>query len=272
MISTISWDPSPELLPFNIPFLGRPILWYGFLFALGFFLAYLVLQSLLKKEFGLKQAKFLVEKLCLYVVIGTIVGAKLGDFFFYQDWSDPLSFLKIWERGLASHGAVAGIFVSLFIFLKKYQKKVSLSWKKLLDFLAVPAGLVGACIRVGNFINQEILGTVTDLPWGVVFGHPIDGSRPVPRHPVQLYEAAFYLAMFAITFWMYQKKKWKEGRLAGFFLTAVFSFRFLIEFLKEEQSYWMPNWGLIDMGQLLSVPLICFGLYLFFKPLLSSSK
>jgi prolipoprotein diacylglyceryl transferase len=269
----IRWDPSPELLPFNIPFLGRPILWYGFLFALGFCLAYVIILTILKKDLGEKKAKFLAEKLSLYVIVGTIIGAKLGDFFFYQDWRDPLSFFKIWERGLASHGGVAGILVALFIFLKKHRKTLpTLSWRKLLDWLSVPAGLVGACIRVGNFINQEILGQVTDVPWAVVFGHPIDGSLPCPRHPVQLYEAAFYLFIFGVCFCLYRKKKWREGRLAGFFLTTVFSFRFLIEFLKEEQSSWMPAHAFIDMGQLLSVPLILFGLYLFFNPLFSSSK
>ncbi len=269
----IHWDPSPELLPFNIPFLGRPILWYGFLFASGFFLAYLVLVSILKKGPHKEKAKFLAEKLSFYVIVGTVVGAKLGDFFFYQDWQDPLSFFKIWERGLASHGAVCGIFIALFLFLKKYKKTIpNLSWRKLLDWLAVVAGLAGAFIRVGNFINQEILGKVTSVPWAVVFGHPIDGSAPAPRHPVQLYEAAFYLFIFGVCYFLYRTKKWQDGKLAGLFLVAVFSFRFFIEFLKEEQSLWMPLHAVLDMGQILSVPLIIFGLYLFFKPLLHSSK
>lgn len=267
------WDPSPELLPFNIPFLGRPILWYGFLFALGFFSAYLVLVSILKKGIHRERAKFLAEKLSFYVVVGTVIGAKLGDFFFYQDWHDPLSFFKIWERGLASHGAMLGIFISLFLFLKKYQKTIpSLSWRRLLDWVVVVGSLVGAFIRVGNFINQEILGKVTNVPWAVVFGHPIDGSLPAPRHPVQLYEAAFYLFIFGVCYFLYRSKKWPDGKLAGLGFAAVFSFRFFIEFFKEEQSSWMSAHSLLNMGQILSLPLIIFGLYLFFKPLLHSSK
>ncbi len=272
----LKWDPSPELTHFNIPLLGRPILWYGFLFAVGFFCGYLILIYLLKRDKNLeirKQAKFLVEKLSLYVIVGVVIGAKLGDLIFYQDWSyfktDPLSFFKVWERGLASHGGVVGILIAVFLFIKKYQKKIpALSWKRVLDWMSVPAGLVGACIRVGNFINQEILGTPTNVPWAVSFGHPIDGSGTFPRHPVQLYEAFFYLCLFGICFFIYRKKKWREGQMAGFFLLTVFAFRFFIEFFKEKQSYWISAQSCLDMGQLLSVPFVILGIYLLF----SSSK
>lgn len=273
----IHWDPKPELTPFNIPFLNRPILWYGFLFALGFFCAYLIVLYVLKRDKNVEirgQAKFLVEKLTLYVIMGVIIGAKLGDLIFYQDWSyfktDPLSFFKVWERGLSSHGGAVGVFVAIFLFIKKYRKKIPLlSWRRVLDWMCLPAGLVGAFIRLGNFINQEILGTPADVPWAVSFGHPIDGSSSLPRHPVQIYEALFYLCLFGICFFIYQTKTWREGKLAGFFLLTMFIFRFLIEFFKEKQSYLMSAHSYLDMGQLLSVPFIILGVYLLF---LSSSK
>lgn len=261
------WDPSPEMLPFNIPFLGRPILWYGFFFALGFFLGYWVFLYLLKhhaKKEVRDQAAFLAEKMTLYVVLGTVIGARLGEFFFYQTYSewlqDPLWVFKIWKGGLASHGGAVGILVALFLFQRRYKV---LSWLGFLDLLVIPTGLVGFCIRIGNFINQEILGKETNVPWAVVFGHPIDRSLPAARHPVQLYEAFFYLLVFFLLFFLRKNKR--EGFLAGLFLVLVFVFRFGIEFLKEEQSPLMGAHAWIDMGQILSVPFVIFGLFLLFR-------
>lgn len=257
----IHWDPSPEMFAFPIPLLGRPILWYGFCFALGFALSYYALLYLLR-QITASKAKFLAEHLSFYVILGTLIGARLGDVLFYQRPSDyltdPWMIVKVWEGGLASHGGVMGIIVAVFLFSRKYR---DLSFLKLLDLLSIVAGLAAGCIRIGNFINQEILGTVTDVPWAVVFGHPADHSAPAPRHPVQLYEALFYFSLFALLFFYVRKKKWLEGRLTGLFLLLVFTFRFFIEFFKEEQSRLITN-GTFDMGQFLSIPLVLLGLYL----------
>jgi len=131
--------------------------------------------------------------------------------------------------------------------------------------MSIPSALIAVCIRIGNFFNQEILGVPSNVPWAVIFGHPADGSKPVPRHPVQLYEAFFYLAVFGVL-WLLRKKwsSWREGQLAGLFLSVIFSFRFLIEFFKEEQSWWLYG-SPITMGQLLSLPFIAFGFYLFLR-------
>lgn len=229
-------------------------------------MAYAVFLYLLRHETAKEvksNGKKIADNLTFYVILGTVIGARLFDVIFYENWhlieQDPWSIIKVWEGGLASHGAVLGILIALVIFQKKHR---FCSWRHLLDLLVLPAGVVAFFIRIGNFINQEILGKPADVPWAIIFGHPADGSFPVPRHPVQLYEAFFYLAVFIIL-WLLRKKwsQWKEGRLAGLFLVLIFSFRFFIEFFKEEQSWWL-NESTLTMGQLLSVPFILFGLYL----------
>lgn len=275
MLSFFYWDPSPEMLPFDLPFLGRPLLWYGFLFALGFFLGYFVLVQLIKRVLKEKKlihvkAQEIAEKITLYVALGALIGARLGDVLFYQDWHqiamDPISIIEFWNGGLASHGGAVGILIALWFLQRNLNKKYSwLTWKVLFDLIVIPTALAASCIRIGNFINQEILGTPTAISWGVVFGHPADRSPSVPRHPVQLYEAVFYFIVFVFLWRLWNTRKlWHfPGFTAGLFLTSVFIFRFIIEFLKEEQSAWLPQIGsFLTMGQMLSVPLVVFGIYL----------
>lgn len=260
------WDPSKAIIPWDLPLLNRPILWYGFLFAVGFLLAYSLLLFLLRHERSKDvqaHAKQIADHLTFYGIIGTIIGARLFDVLFYENWNailrDPLSVFRVWEGGLASHGGVLGILIALVLFQKKHR---FCSWLHLLDLLVLPSAVVAVFIRVGNFINQEIVGKATTVPWAVIFGHPADGSPAVPRHPVQLYEAVYYLAVFGVL-WFLRKRwnSWKEGSLAGLYLVLIFSFRFLVEFFKEEQSWWLYG-SPVTMGQLLSVPFIILGLYL----------
>ena len=297
----IYWDPSRELFHFNLPFLNRPILWYGFLFALGFFLAYWVLVYLLQRylvchselysgsSYSLrevnrflvnhrsdssvislkKKTKEIADQLTLYVIIGTLIGARLGDFLFYQDWNDwaadPFSIFKIWNGGLASHGGAIGIFIALILFSRSIGRRYRyFSLAHILDLAVIPTALAAVCIRIGNFMNQEILGTPADLPWAVIFGHPIDGSACVPRHPVQIYEALAYLFIFGILLRLWRKDPSlkQEGKIGGLFLIVVFSVRFFLEFFKEEQSVYSMTY--LTMGQILSIPLIGLGLWFFF--------
>lgn len=260
------WDPDPALFSFKIPLLNRPLLWYGFLFALGFFAGYLILLYLLRRYFRSKeQAVKMAEGLTLYVIVGAILGARLGDLLFYQNWSDiarhPLSIIAIWEGGLASHGGALGILASLWIFAKR--RKI-LFWTAV-DFVVIPTSIAAVFIRVGNFFNQEILGIPTLLPWGILFLHPADRGPIVPRHPAQLYEAFCYLVIFGVLlcYWHRHVPFKPIGKLTGLFLILVFSCRFLIEFVKVEQSvYSMP---LLTMGQWLSLPWILLGAWLFFR-------
>ncbi|MBX7066007.1 MAG: prolipoprotein diacylglyceryl transferase [Parachlamydiales bacterium] len=272
-LSVIYWDPKPEI--FRIPYFDWPVLWYGVLFALGFAIGFPIFVGILTRYLGGKEHKKkavqIGDRLTLYMILGTVIGARLGHFLFYERpvhyLTDPLQLFRIWEGGLASHGGAIGIIIALMIFswrVRAFSPK--LTWVRLLDFVAVPAALAAFFIRIGNFINQEVLGTATDLPWGVVFGHPADHSTPFPRHPVQIYEALFYIAVFfllwKLSFQTYYLKT--QGKLIGLFLILVFGFRFLIEFWKMEQSRLLFNSSL-TMGQFLSIPLIVIGLILYFR-------
>ncbi len=281
MLSFIFWDQPREMFSFNLPLLGRPILWYGFFFALGFFLGYFLLVYLLNRYFlqhpfsvkGEKyekdRGKIVAEKALVYSVIGAVVGARLVDVLFYQNLSwvldDPISVIKIWEGGLSSHGGTLGALIALAIFVKREKKWIpKLSFLGFLDFVCLPSAVVAGFIRIGNFVNQEILGVCTDLPFGVVFGHPLDGSHSCPRHPVQLYESLFYFLMSVVLF-VYRKSiiKGQKGEVVCLFIFSLFTFRFFIEFLKEEQSVQVAQKGL-NMGQYLSLPLIVLSVIFFF--------
>ena len=215
-----------------------------------------------------KSVKF-TEKLMLYVALGTIVGARLGHLLFYENFEEyvfhPLVIIQTWKGGLASHGAVIGILIALFLFLLKEGKKYSMiSFLSLIDLLVIPAAYLAVLIRFGNFINQEVVGRASQLPWAVCFGHPAGGLSAVPRHPAQLYEAIFYLFLFFFLFYFYPKALKKKGRLGGLFFIFTFSFRFFIEFFKEEQSYYL-NSHFCTMGQYLSIPCILVGCFFLFK-------
>lgn len=277
------WDPNPDAI--IIPVLHWPIKWYSFLFALGFILGVPVLQGILTRYFrsspyfkdktphSLKlQSSKITDHIIVYMVIATVIGARVGHFIFYEKPSeylrDPLDIFRIWNGGLASHGAAIAIIISIYLFSRVAQKTdPGLNWMRLLDFVSVPTALAGALIRIGNFMNQEILGTETSLPWGVIFGHPVDGSSLAPRHPVQLYEAFFYLTVFVILWRLTYRSYFLKhpGKLIGLFFVLVFGFRFVIEFFKLEQSRFMGNAHELTMGQWLSIPLILIGVILFFQ-------
>jgi len=289
LLAHLVWDPRPEIFHFNLPLLGRPLLWYGCLFAAGFFAAYGVLLYLMRRYFlssssiipqspssvqlCRSEATLFSEKLSFYVMIGAIVGARLGDLLFYQDWHQvirhPLSLIAVWEGGLASHGGAVGILIALFFFSKRY----SLSFLKALDFVVIPTALAAVFIRIGNFFNQEILGTPTTLPWGVLFLHPADGGALVPRHPAQLYEACLYLLIFLVLLWDWHRRPpfEKTGRNAGLFLIFIFGSRFFIEFLKVEQSIYLHSSSCLTMGQWLSFPFLALGFVLLWRSLKRSS-
>ncbi len=215
-----------------------------------------------------KKAARFTDKLLLYVILGTVIGAKLGHFLFYENYlfylQNPLELFH--GRGFASHGAVIGVCIAGYLFTKK---TALFSWKSLLDFMALPSLFIAGCIRLGNFFNQEVLGKATNVFWAVVFENPLDGSFPCPRHPAQLYESFFYFLLFAL-FYFVTKKEHKTGKVAGALLVSLFSFRIFIEFFKEEQSSLMS--GFFNMGQLLSLPILFLGLWLFFSGRKNSTR
>ncbi|MEM8886097.1 MAG: prolipoprotein diacylglyceryl transferase [Planctomycetota bacterium] len=234
--------------------------WYGLLFASGFLIGYSVVQWMYRQE-G-KPEKDL-DTLCVTLVLGTIVGARLGHCLFYEPakyLADPLSILKVWEGGLASHGGVIGNLLALWWYARKRPDQPYI-W--LLDRVCVPTALTACFIRLGNFFNSEIVGKVTDVPWAIIF---VRNSRPPvmePRHPAQLYEAACYFGVFLLLLWMYRRKKaaTPHGLLIGLFMVLVFAARFAIEYVKEPQIEALRDASL-SMGQWLSLPAIAFGIWL----------
>lgn len=262
----VTWTASPNILDSFLT-----IRWYGLMFAIGFLVGYEIVSRIFKHE-GAPE-KWL-GSLFIYVVVATILGARLGHVFFY-DWAyysqHPGEILRIWEGGLASHGGTAGILLAVWIFSRLVTKRPML-WT--LDRLVVPVGFVAALIRIGNLMNHEIYGAVTSLPWGFRFVENVHqwmmGADPVftePCHPTQLYEALCYLITFAVCMYMYWRRnaQEREGLIFGVFMLGIFVPRFFIEYIKNVQEPWeiamRQTWG-IDQGQLLSLPFIILGVWL----------
>ncbi|WP_430810087.1 MULTISPECIES: prolipoprotein diacylglyceryl transferase [unclassified Carboxylicivirga] len=252
ILNSINWNVHPEI--FSIGSLH--VRYYGLLFAMGFMLGYYILEKMFKSE-DIKQEW--LDKIFMYVVVATIVGARLGHVIFYG-WDyysqHPGDIIKIWEGGLASHGGAIGILIALHYYSKNVTKK-SMIWT--LDRLVVPVALTAVFIRLGNLMNSEIYGHVTDLPWGFVFERR---GETLPKHPTQLYEAFCYLITFIVVFFTYWKTKAKEkqGLIFGIFLIGIFASRFFIEFVKENQEAFEESMT-FNMGQLLSVPFVIAGVY-----------
>lgn len=251
----IIWDINPDIIKLG-PFTIR---WYGVLFALAFLLGLKIMQYIFKTEN--KKEKDLND-LFWYMILSTVIGARLGHVLFYAPGyylSHPFEILKTWEGGLASHGAAIGILIGLFLFIKKH-KYFTYLW--VLDRVVITVALAAVFIRTGNLINSEIIGKPTGSDWGFVFAS-VDN---IPRHPAQLYEAIAYSFCFGILSFLYLKYKGKlrEGLLFSIFLIIVFGFRIIVEYFKENQSLFEAGLPL-NMGQILSIPLVIAGIYLFFR-------
>ncbi|WP_035652803.1 prolipoprotein diacylglyceryl transferase [Flavobacterium sp. ASV13] len=263
MSGVLNWNLDPVIVMITDSF---PLKYYGALFAAGLLLGYYIVRNIYKKEnISIEN----LDSLLVYVIVGTILGARLGHCFFYE----PEYFLKhpieillpiqkvggiykfVGFQGLASHGGTIGVLIAMILYCRKY--KVKFLW--LLDRMAIGVPVTGAFIRFGNFMNSEIYGKPTNGSWGVVFQR----DDLIPRHPTQLYEAFSYLLIFGILFWMYKSDKIRQtsGLLFGCFLTLLFLARFIIEFFKENQETFENNM-IINMGQILSIPFILIGLTL----------
>lgn len=254
ILDFITWDVSPVI--FSIGPLA--LRWYGLAFAIGFIIGYNIVAKMFKHE-GAPEKWLGI--LLTYVVVATIIGSRLGHVFFYQ-WDyysqHPGEIFKIWEGGLASHGGVIGNFIAVWLF-SIFATKKSVSWT--VDRLVVPVAMVAGLIRLGNLMNSEIYGGVTDLPWGFIF---VRDGQTLPMHPTQIYEALCYFALFGVLMWMYWKKNAQERPwlISGVFFIGVFVSRFLIEYVKNVQVgkeiEMIATYG-INMGQLLSIPFIIMG-------------
>ena len=282
MLSTlfIDWQPSVEAFtmgPLNVR-------WYSLCWCAGLLFAYLIVQQLYKQQ---KIANEKFEPLFFYCFIGVLVGARLGHCIFYQPeyyLTSMKGFLEMilpfyiaengkWVftgyEGLASHGGTIGLALGMLLYCKKTKIK---AWT-VLDNVAIATPLTACMIRLGNLMNSEIIGNVTDVPWAFIFHTReslVDGVS-VPRHPAQLYEAIAYIIIFIIGLAIYLswKKKSENGGVGtgfyfGFCLATIFTFRFFVEFLKKEQVAFEESM-ILDMGQLLSIPMIIVGTWCMIK-------
>lgn len=243
------WNVDPLFIEFGF----LKIRWYGLMFASGFVVSFMTMQWIYRRE-GKNLEE--LDTLLWYMAVATIVGARLGHTLLYDPayyLANPLKILAIWEGGLASHGATLGIILGLYL----YSKHSGDGYLWLLDRVSIPTALAGACIRIGNFFNSEILGTPTDSAWGLVFERIDD----LPRHPVQLYEAASYVLIYLLSLLIYRKTcdKPLPGFVFGCFISMLFFARFLLEYFKTEQAMY-DNGLMLNTGQLLSIPFVVAGL------------
>ncbi|AFU69657.1 prolipoprotein diacylglyceryl transferase Lgt [Psychroflexus torquis ATCC 700755] len=258
----INWNLDPVIYWITETF---PLKYYGLFFMTGIILAHYVAKRIyIKENIPIEN----LEKLFIYVVVGILLGARLGHCLFYDPsyyFANPVEILlpikKIGDtyqfigfQGLASHGGTIGVLIAIGIYCKKYKT----NFLSVLDRIALVSPIVAAFIRFGNFMNSEIYGKPTNGNWGVVFQR----DDLIPRHPTQLYEAFSYVLIFGILMLIYKKKKIKiNGLILGVALILIFSARFIIEFFKENQVDFESGM-MINMGQILSIPFIIIGLIL----------
>lgn len=259
LMNFVLWTPDPELFSIG----GVSIRYYSLMWAIGLAFAYFFVRWLYKDQ---RIPEKLFDPLFIYCFFGVLIGARLGHCIFY-DWNYyshhiaemilPIQFTDEGVRftgyqGLASHGGAIGLIIALWL----YVRKTKVNFLTVLDNIGLAAPATGCCIRIGNLMNSEIVGKVTDVPWAFIF--PREGMEP--RHPAQLYEAIAYLLFFFIGFFIY--KKYKDRLHKGFFfglcLTLVFTFRFFIEFVKAPQEAFEADM-VLNMGQWLSVPFVILG-------------
>ena len=252
--------------------------WYSIMFIIAFSLGYYIISKIYIND---KKPVELVEPLFIYVVLGTLIGARLGEVFFYnweyfqnnlieillpikKDSNSSLlfgmidGFKFVGYRGLASHGATIGIITSMFIYKNKFKYDSVLL---IFDRIVIPIAIGGMFVRIGNFFNSEIVGNYTGNNFGIIFSNR---GEIYPRHPAQLYEAFGYLILFILLWNLYWKSDFKnqKGFLFGFFLICLFTIRVLVEFVKESQGGFEDQLGILSTGQWLSIPFILIGIFL----------
>ncbi len=247
----------PEIDPIIVQIGPLALRWYGVTYLIGFLGAFW-LGSYRAKQPHNSFSGDQVGDLVFYSAIGAILGGRLGYALFYQSGyyvQNPLGILQIWQGGMSFHGGMLGVFVACWFYARRYRKQ----WFEITDFAAplVPIGLGAG--RIGNFINGELWGAVTDKPWGMVF----PGAGPLPRHPSMLYEAFLEGLVLFLLLWFYSGKPRPRMAVSGLFLTGYGAFRTLVEFVREPDrhlGYLAGDW--LTMGMVLSLPMAVAGLLL----------
>ncbi len=245
----------PEISPIALKLGPITVYWYGIMYLLGFIATYCLCYGRRTQPAKTWQSDEIID-LMFYTAVGVVFGGAWGFIVFYQPYlliEDPLAMLRFWEPGRSFHGGLLGGFLAIFIFCKVHQRR----FFEVTDFVAptIPIGL--ALGRLGNFINGELWGRVTNVFWGKVF--PLAGS--LPRHPSQLYEFFLEGVVLFIILWIYSRKPRIEGMLSGWFLILYGLFRFAVEYFREpDLSHGFLAFGWVTMGQALSLPMILVGM------------
>lgn len=259
----INWNVNPEILSIG----SISLRWYSILFVSGFVLGWFLFKWFFKRE-GIPTT--LLDPLLYTLLIGTIVGARLGHCLFYQPeyyfgvfvgngtWDGFWEIFKPWKGGLASHGGTIALIFAMIWFARHYGRKNNFDFLWILDHLAIAVCFAATFIRLGNLFNSEIYGDVTDLPWGFIFER---NDETMPKHPTQLYEALSYfiLGVVLLLIYKYRAAKIYRGTFIGVFFTVLFGMRFIIEFIKEPQVGF-ENDMVLNMGQWLSIPFVLMGI------------
>ena len=254
-----------SLDPIAFSFGPLRVFWYGIFFAIATLSGLQYMKWVYSVE---AKDEAMLESMFVYIVLGIVIGARLGHCLFYDPayyLANPMKIFAVWEGGLASHGGGTGVLLALYFYVKKY--KLNYLW--LLDRVAIPTALFGFFVRLGNFMNSEIVGTPSELPWAIVFTRVDDLSR----HPAQIYESFSYLGIFIILTLLYKIKRdvLNNGFIFGTFLILIFSVRFLVEFVKVKQAAYSSE-ILISTGQMLSLPFLLLGAVLIFLSLRKGQK
>lgn len=266
IVSYITWNVNPDLFRIG----AVSIRWYSLLLVLSFYVSYRFMMHIFESE---GKSKDTVLSYGLFILLGLFLGGRLmhclayeADYYLQHPWDIILPWrgklgsnaMFVGYRGMSGHGSAIGIVIGIII--NSIRTKTSMVW--MLDRIAIFGPLIGFFVRIGNFFNSEILGTPSELPWAVLFVH----SNPVPRHPVQIYEALSYLLIFIFCYRYYKQHVGSEkpGAILGLVLLLVYSVRFLLEFFKANQSAIETGLAL-NMGHLLSIPMIIAGLILLLR-------
>lgn len=269
LLLSINWNPDTEF----INLFGISVRYYGLFWVIGIALAYFIVRYLYKDK-NIEEKKF--EPLFFYCFFGILIGSRLGHCLFYEpgyylsslnhfiEMILPIRFLPdgnwkfVGYAGLASHGGTIGLAIALLL----YARKLKMNFMDVLDMIAIATPITACFIRLANLMNSEIIGHPSNMPWAFVF----ESVDNIPRHPAQLYEAIAYFILFLIMIFLYKNygKKVHRGFFFGLCLTYIFTFRFFIEYLKENQVDF-ENGMLFNMGQLLSIPIVIVGLISLFS-------
>jgi prolipoprotein diacylglyceryl transferase len=263
ILAYITWDVSPILLALG----PIAIRWYSLGFLATFVIGFYIMGEIFRTE-GKSEED--LNSLVNYMVLGTLIGARLGHCLFYDPvfyLSNPLEIVKFWHgssfgiSGLSSHGGAIGIFTALHLYCRR---RTDISYLWILDRIVIPIALGGLFIRIGNLFNSEIVGIPTDVPWAFIFAR-VD---LLPRHPAQLYESVGYGSIFVMLYIVYRKLRHTSpgGLLLGLFTLSAFAYRFFVEFVKERQATYGHDLPL-SVGQWLSIPLVLLGIFLVVRAL-----